>query len=70
MEKLTRKDIQGIVLIVPNSISLNSNEFIKIGYNSGIFGWNWSAYKKVGEPNTWYVQGYRNFPKGKFVDEI
>ena len=70
MAKLTRKDIQGKVLIVPISISLNSNEFIKIGYNSGTFGWNWSAYKKVGEPCTWYVQGYRNFPKGEYVDEI
>jgi len=70
MTKLTRKDIQGKVLIVPNSISLNGNEFIKIGYNNGVYGWNWSAYKKINDPYTWYVQGYRNFPKGKYVDEI
>ena len=70
MAKLTRKDIQGKVLIVPNSISLNGNEFIKIGYNKGIYGWNRSAFKKINEPYTWYVQGYRNFPKGEYVDEI
>ena len=70
MAKLTKKDIQGKVLIVPNSISLNGNEFIKIGYNKGIYGWNWSAYKKINDTYTWYVQGYRNFPKGEYVDEI
>lgn len=70
MSKLTRKDVVGNVLIVPLTIELLSDQFIKIGFNSGVYGWNWSAYKKINDPVTWYIQGYRNFPRGKFVDEI
>lgn len=70
MGKLTRKDVVGNVLIVPLTVSLTTNQFIKIGSNSGVYGWNWSAYKKINDPYTWYVQGYRNFPKGKYVDNI
>lgn len=68
MEKMTKNDIQGNVIIVSITEDLNSKEYIKIGYNSGIFGWNWSAYKKVGNRCTWYIQGYRNFPKGIYLD--
>ena len=68
MEKLTKKDIQGNVIIVPITEDLNTKEYIKVGYNCGTFGWNWSAYKKVDEPYTWYIQGYRNFPKGIYLD--
>lgn len=70
MPKMTRKDIQGTVLIVPITFALTSDHFIKIGYNSGVYGWNWSAYKKINDPFTWYIQGYRNFPHGEFVDSI
>lgn len=69
MPKLTRKDIVGNVLIVPITFALTSDQFIKIGSNSGVYGWNWSAYKKINNPYTRYVQGYRNFPNGKFINE-
>ena len=68
MKKMAKNDIKGNVIIVPMTEDLHS--YNKIGYNSGTFGWNWSAYKKVDDEYTWYIQGYRNFPKGKFVDEI
>ena len=68
MEKMTKNDIKGNVIIVPMTEDLHSKEYNKIGYNSGAFGWNWSAYKKVDETYTWYIQGYRNFPKGIYVD--
>ena len=68
MRKLTKKDIKGNVIIVPMTENLDRNDYIKIGYNSGTFGWNWSAYKKAGERYTWYIQGYRNFPQGIYVD--
>ena len=67
MEKMTKNDIKGDVIIVPMTEDL-SNNYNKIGYNSGTFGWNWSAYKKVDDPYTWYIQGYRNFPNGIYVD--
>ena len=66
MKKMTKNDIKGNVIIVPMNEDLK--EYNKIGYNSGTFGWNWSAYKKVDDEYTWYIQGYRNFPKGIYVD--
>ena len=68
MKKLTKNDIKGNVVIVPMNKELHSKEYNKIGYNSGTFGWNWSAYKKVDDEYTWYIQGYRNFPQGIYVD--
>ena len=66
-KQMTKNDIKGDVIIVPMTEDL-SNNYNKIGYNSGTFGWNWSAYKKVDDPYTWYIQGYRNFPNGIYVD--
>ena len=60
LKKLTKKDITGKVVILPLTESMEA--FEKIGYNAGIYGWNWSAYKKDGDA-TWYLQGYRNMPK-------
>ncbi len=35
------------------------DENMKIGYNAGIYGWNWSAYEI--NRNTVIITGYRNF---------
>ena len=36
-------------------------DLIKIGYNSGVYGWNWSAYIDP-KTNTLYIDCYRNVP--------
>lgn len=36
-----------------------------IGYNSGIYGWNWDAYEI--DANTVLVTGYRNLPAGRYL---
>ena len=36
-------------------------ELIELGYNSGVYGWNWTAYLDS-ETNTLYVSYYRNVP--------
>lgn len=62
-KKLTKKDIVGKAFILP--ISANTavgSGYVKVGYNAGVYGWNWSAYKKEND-SAWYLQGYRNFPK-------
>lgn len=40
----------------------------RIGYNSGMYGWNWDLVVYRGK---YYVYGYRNFPKtyGKYKGE-
>lgn len=35
--------------------------FREIGTNSGIYGWNWTAYHNV-MTDTLIVDGYRNYP--------
>lgn len=60
--RLTRKDIIGKAVILPLTVDVFAGDYEEIGYNAGIWGWNWSAYKKDGDA-TWYLQGYRNFPK-------
>ena len=37
------------------------NEFRVIGYNRGVYGWNWTAFYDPKE-DTLYIDGYRNFP--------
>jgi len=39
-----------------------------IGYNSGIYGWNWNAYEI--DNNTVLVTGYRNLPSGSYLSKI
>lgn len=34
---------------------------LKLGYNSGVYGWNWTAYLDTGT-DTLYVSYYRNVP--------
>ncbi len=60
--RLTRKDIIGKAVILPLTVDTFAEGYREIGYNAGIYGWNWSAYQKDGDA-TWYIQGYRNFPK-------
>lgn len=36
-----------------------------VGYNSGIYGWNWNAYEI--DDNTVLVTGYRNLPSGHYL---
>lgn len=59
--RLTNKDIKenfSNVIIGDYGIT---PPYPKIGYNAGVYGWNWSAYQV--NPNTVYIQGYRSFPK-------
>lgn len=39
----------------------------RFGYNAGIYGWNWSAYKIH---DCVIVTGYRNFPHGEEVPNL
>ena len=34
---------------------------VEYGYNSGVYGWNWTAYKDI-ENDTLYISYYRNVP--------
>ena len=36
-------------------------EFLELGYNSGVYGWNWTAYADT-ETDTLYISCYRNVP--------
>ena len=36
-------------------------ELREIGYNSGVYGWNWTAYADE-ETDTLYISCYRNVP--------
>jgi len=62
MKELTKNDIKNKVVILSLTVDTFAEEYKEVGYNAGICGWNWSAYKKDGDA-TWYIQGYRNFPK-------
>lgn len=39
----------------------NGMNLIEIGYNKGLYGWNWTAYLDQ-ETSTLYVSNYRNVP--------
>jgi hypothetical protein len=36
-------------------------DLVELGYNSGVYGWNWTAYLDS-DTNTLYVSYYRNVP--------
>lgn len=36
-------------------------DLLKLGSNSGVYGWNWTAYLDT-DTNTLYVSNYRNVP--------
>ena len=37
------------------------SNLVKLGYNSGVYGWNWTAYADIAT-NTLYIDCYRNVP--------
>jgi hypothetical protein len=37
------------------------NSLYKLGYNAGVYGWNWTAYLDS-KNNTLYISYYRNVP--------
>jgi hypothetical protein len=74
MAKLTRKDInvlRSIGYTVYNVPYCEAQHLLtgleRFGYNAGIYGWNWSAYKVY---DAIIVTGYRNFPCGKEVPNL
>ena len=59
--KITRKDLQGKTVVQGHDGSLQGvlRMLDKIGYNAGVYGWNWDCWK-VGR--YYVVSGYRSFP--------
>lgn len=57
--KMTRKDLQYYTVILASGVENLLNRLSPIGYNSGVYGWNWDCYK-VGK--YYVVSGYRSFP--------
>lgn len=43
------------------------HSLIKLGYNSGVYGWNWTAYLDSAN-DTLYISYYRNVP-GSICDK-
>ena len=41
--------------------NLSRCELVELGYNCGVYGWNWTAYLYP-KTNTMYVSYYRNVP--------
>lgn len=42
-------------------INKGKADLIKLGENSGLYGWNWSAYLDL-DTSTLYISNYRNVP--------
>lgn len=63
MAKLSRKDLQDYNVIDSGYCSLQnllgSDLVVKLGYNSGLLGWNWNAFLIIGT-NTVILNSYRN----------
>lgn len=58
--KMTRKDLQySTVILANNGVERLLDRLSPIGYNAGMYGWNWDCYK-VGK--YYVVSGYRSFP--------
>ena len=65
MKKLTRAETIRLTSGQPlYKLEHEPNElhFKKLGYNSGVYGWNYSVYYNEID-NNYYIAGYRNFPK-------
>ena len=65
---MTRKEAYNYVIISANdnttiSALESANLIKKIGYNSGVYGWNWSAYIYKNNMDIIFIEGYRHFPK-------
>lgn len=70
--KMTRKDVKKeseIIFIAPYcGVQYAEDYMVKIGYNAGLYGWNWNAYKVPGSAAT-IVTGYRSFPAGVYLSQ-
>ena len=69
---MTRKEVKresGIIFIAPYcGVQYAEDYMVKIGYNAGMYGWNWNAYK-VPECAATIVTGYRSFPAGVYLSQ-
>lgn len=70
--QITRKDVKkesGIIFVVPGcGLQIAESYMVRIGYNHGLYGWNWEAYK-VPECAATVVTGYRSFPAGVYLSQ-
>ena len=41
--------------------SINKYDLVELGYNSGVYGWNWTLYLEP-KTDTLYCSCYRNVP--------
>ena len=67
MTKLTRKDIEYYnkpILRLGQEHSILLSDNFKIGYNQGLYGWNWTAYNY---PDYIIITAYRNTPKNTII---
>lgn len=69
MIKMTRKELNeflaGCDKVVKGyccyqDAGLSKWDLKEIGYNHGVYGWNWTLYLDT-KTNTAYVSGYRNY---------
>lgn len=69
---LTRKDVNRmytkVLRVGYGDLQYLLREFKKIGYNSGLYGWNWDAYEI--DNDTCIVTGYRNLTGERLDDKI
>lgn len=70
MTKLTRKDLARLYgwythcktgYTCEYSAPGGKSSLLVLGYNSGVYGWNWTAYAD-NENDTLYISYYRNVP--------
>ena len=69
--RLTKNDLKKlgkrcIILPYSNPSNYSASGFKKIGWNEGIYGWNWSAYTLEGFNGT-LIEGYRSLPSWAIV---
>lgn len=74
---MTKKDLYYYDVINANdNATIDALEKVgliqKIGYNSGVYGWNWSAYIYKNNLDIIFIEGYRSFPKtnGRIKSDI
>lgn len=70
MARLTRKDLkEWKEFAIHNNLEIktgycchyerdNDSRLVELGYNSGVYGWNWSLYI---DDKALYIDGYRNY---------
>ena len=67
--RITRKDIENIGARIlatgdwlPDSSEMESRGWEYLGYNAGVYGWNWTAWLSK-DHATVLIAAYRNTPK-------